>query len=62
MIGLIRLEAACVARYRKAFPEPTRVGAYDKTIDDDATNVFRARNEAAHKAKRADHTTYETAR
>ena len=28
LIGLIRTEAAYVARYGKAFPEPTRVGAY----------------------------------
>ena len=51
-----------VARYGKAFPEPTRVGAYDKNIDDDATAAIRARSEAAHKSKRADRATYETAR
>ena len=62
LIDLIRPEAACVARYGKAFPEPTRVGAYDKTIDDNTTAVVRARTEAAHKSKRADRATYETAR
>ena len=62
LIGLIQPEAAYVARYGEAFPEPTRVGAYDKTIDDDATAVVRARTEAAHKAKRADCATYKTAR
>ena len=61
MICLIRLEAAYVARYGEAFPEPARVGAYDKTIDDDSTSVVRARTKAAHKAKRADRATYETA-
>ena len=60
LIGLIRPEAAYVARYGEAFPEPTRVGAYVKTINDDATAVVRARTEAAHKAKRVDRATYET--
>ena len=60
LIGLIRSEAAYVARYGEAFPEPTRVGAYVKTINDDATAVVRARTEAAHKAKRVDRATYET--
>ena len=61
LIGLIWTEAAYVYRYDEAFPEPTRVGAYDNTIDDDATAVVRAPTEAAHKAKRADRATYETA-
>ena len=39
LIGLIRPEAAYVARYSEAFPEPTRVGAYDSNIDDDTTSV-----------------------
>ena len=50
LICLIRLEAAYVARYGEAFPEPARVGAYDKTIDDNSTAVVRARTKAAHKA------------
>ena len=58
LIGLIRPEAAYVARYGTAFPKLTRVGAYDKFIEDDATDVVPARTEAAHKAKRADHATY----
>ena len=62
LIGLIWTEAAYAARYGKAIPKPTRVGAYDATIDDDATSVVRARSEASHKAKHANHATYETAR
>ena len=62
LLGLIRLEAAYVARYGEAFPDPKIVGAYDKNIDYDATPVVRARSEAAHKAKRADRGIYETAR
>ena len=61
LIGIIRPEAAYVARYGKAFPRPTRVGAYDNNIDDGATVVVRARSKAAHKAKRTDRATYETA-
>ena len=60
LIGLIRPEAAYVARYGEEFPEPTRVGAYKKSIDDDATAVVCAHTEAANKAKRADRATYET--
>ena len=62
LIGLIWPEAAYVARYGKAFPEPTRFGEYYKTIDDDDTAVVPAHTKAAHKAKRADRATYETAR
>ena len=62
LIGLIPPEAAYVARYGEAFPEPTRVGTYNKTINDDAMAVFRARSEEAHKAKCADRATYKTAR
>ena len=58
LIGLIRPEAAYVDRYGKAFPEPTRVGAYDANIDDGATAVIRALSKAAHKAKCADCATY----
>ena len=61
LIGLIRPEAAYVPRYGEAFPEPTRVGEYDKNIDDNATDVVRVRSEAAHKSKCADRATYETA-
>ena len=62
LIVLIWTEAAYVARYSEAFPEPTRVGAYDKTIDDDAKAVVRARTKAVHKSKRVDRATYETSR
>ena len=57
LIGLIRPEAAYVARYGKAFPDPTRVGAYDKNIDDDAMTLVRTCSEASHKAKRAERAT-----
>ena len=59
LIGLICPEAAYVTRYGEAFPKPTISGAYDKTIDNDATYVVCVRTEAAHKAKRADRATYE---
>ena len=62
LIGLIRPETTYIARYDKALPKPTRVRAYDTNIDNNATSVVRARSEAAHKAKRADHTKYATAR
>ena len=38
------------------------VGAYDLDTDDDATAVVRARQESAHKARRADRATFKTAR
>ena len=44
------------------FTEPTRGGAYDAKIYDDTTAVVRARSEAAHKANRAYHATYEMVR
>ena len=62
LIELIRPEAAYANRYGKAFPKPTRVGAYDTNIDDNATVVVCAHSEAAHKSQRADFATYETAR
>ena len=62
LISLIRPEAEYITHYGAAFPEPARVGAYDPSINDDTTAVVRARTEAAHKVKRADRATYETAR
>ena len=62
LIGIIRPKLSYVARYGDALPEPKRFGAYDPDIDYDATAVVRARLEASHKAKRADHATFETAR
>ena len=41
LIGLIRPETAYVACYGKAFPDPTRVGAYNSNIDKDDTAVIR---------------------
>ena len=62
LIGLIRPKAAYIMRCGATFPESTRVGAYDASIDNDATAVVRAHTESAHKAKRADRATYKTAR
>ena len=62
LIGIVRAKPVYLKRYGEAFPEPTRVGAYDLDIDDDATSVVRARLEAAHKAWRADRSKYDTAR
>ena len=62
LIGLIWPEAAYTTRYGAAFLESKRAGAYDATIDDNSTAVVHARMEAAHKAKCADRSTYETAR
>ena len=57
LIDLIRLVVAYTTRYRAEFVEPTRVGAYDATIDNDATAVSRVRTEAVHKSKRVNHGT-----
>ena len=62
LIGIIRAKPAYLKRYGEAFPKPTRVGAYNLEIGDNATAVIRARLEAAHKARRADRATSETAR
>ena len=48
--------------YGAEFVKPTRVGAYDATINDDATAVVCVRMEATHKANRTNRDTYETAR
>ena len=60
--GLIWPVEAYTTRYGAAFVEPTLVGAYDATIDNNTTAVVRGRTEAAHKAKRDNHDTYETER
>ena len=62
LIGIIRSKNTYVNHYDESFPEPKRVGAYDLKIDDDATTVVRARLKAAHKARRTDRATFETAR
>ena len=62
LIGIVRAKPAYLKRYGKAFPELTRVGAYNLEINNNATAVVRARLEAAHKARRADRATYNTAR
>ena len=56
------MKTAYLKRYGEAFPEPKRVGAYNFEIENDATAVVRTRLEAAHKARHADRTTFETAR
>ena len=61
LIGLIRPEASYTTLYGAAFLEPTRVGAYDVTIENDDTAVVCARTEYAHKAKCTDRATNETA-
>ena len=62
MIGIIRAKPAYLKCYGEAFPEPKRVRASDLEIDDDDTAVVRARLEEAHKARRADRATFDTAR
>ena len=62
LIGIVRAKPAYLKRYAEAFPEPTRVGAYDLEINDDATAVVRVRLKATHKARRADRATYDPAR
>ena len=58
LVGLIRPVTSYTALYGAEFVEPKRVGAYDATNDDNSTAVIRAQKEAAHKAKRADRSTY----
>ena len=62
LIGLIRTVAAYKTQYGSAFVKPTRVGAYDATINDNTTSVVCARTESAYKAKRAKRGTYEPTR
>ena len=62
LIGIFRAKLAYLKRYGEAFPEPTRVGAYDLEINNDATAVVRARLGGAHKARSTDRATYDTAR
>ena len=62
LIRIIRAKPVYLKRYGEAFPEPTRVGAYDLEIDNNAMAMVRARLEAAHKSRRADRATYDTAR
>ena len=62
LISLIWTVTSYTTHYSAKFVKPTRVGAYDTTIDDNTTAVVRVRMEAAHKAKRADRGTYDTAR
>ena len=60
LIGLILPVATYTTGYGAEFVEPSRVGAYKATIDDNATAVVRAFTEAAHKAKQANRGTYES--
>ena len=61
LIGLVWTVAE-KTRYLLEFVEPTIVGAYDATIDDDDTAVVCEHTEAAHKSKQSERGTYETAR
>ena len=47
LIGLIRPEAAYIARYGTASPKTVRVGDYDPSIDDNNTAVVRAHRRGA---------------
>ena len=58
LIGLIRPVVAYTTRYGAEFVTPIKVGAYNATIDDNATAVVHVRMEAAQKSKRADRGTY----
>ena len=62
LISLIQTEAAYVARYGATFPEPSRVGAKNPSIDNDATAVVCASTEAMHMANRTGQATYKTTR
>ena len=61
LIGFIWTVVAYTTRYGVEFSKPLHIRAYDATINENAMSVVRARTEAAHKAKRADRGTYETA-
>ena len=56
------VKASLRRRSGKAFPKPKRFGAYNIEIDDDATAIVQARQESAHKARRAERATFKTAR
>ena len=62
LICLIWLVAAYTTCYGAEFAEPTRIGAYNATIDDDTMSVVHARTEEAGKDKRTDCGTYEAER
>ena len=62
LIVLIWPVVAYTTRYGADFSKPARVGAYNGTIDDDATAVVCARTEAVHTDKCADRGTYKMAR
>ena len=61
LIGLIWSVAVYTTGYGAEFAKPTRVGAYDTKIDDDAMAIVYMRTKPAHKAKHVDSGTYKTA-
>ena len=61
LISLIWLVPAYTTWYGAEFAKPVRVGAYNKSIDDNATAVVRVYTEAVYMTKRADRVTYKTA-
>ena len=62
LVVLIQPVSDYATRYGREFAKPEWVRAYDAIIDNNATAIVRVRTEAAHKAKRSDRGTYETAR
>jgi len=62
LVGLITDDAEYVADYGSSFVRPTRLGAYDNTLDADVKNVERARAEAKWNARKDDWGLYEVAK
>ncbi len=59
--GIILDDKTYKTTYGAPFPVPTKPGAYDTSIPDDAKSVIRARAEAIHKARIQDYHIYDAA-
>jgi len=59
--GIILNDETYKEIYGALFPVPTKPGAYDTSIPDDAKSVLRARSEAIHKARINDYLLYDAA-
>ena len=59
--GIILDDKTYKNTYGTPFPVPTKPGAYDTSIPDDAKSVIRARAEAIHKARIQDYLLYDAA-
>ena len=59
--GIILDDKTYKTTYGTPFPVPTKPGAYDTSIPDDAKSVIRARAEAIHKARIQDYLIYDAA-